>query len=147
MPPAADAPPSRSTASRGGTPRTAAASSTVRRPTTARARPGWARRLLLPGLVLITVVLVADALVGENGWFERGREAERLATATAERDHARKHNAALAIRADRLRAGDPTVIEDLARGKLGMLKPGEVVFVEGTQPATLETSPAISRNK
>ena len=128
MPPAADAPPSRPSAPR-------AASPTTRRPTSPKARPGWARRLLRPGLALITLVLVADALVGENGWFERGREAERLAIATVQRDRVRKHNAELAIRADRLKAGDPAVIEDLARDKLRMLKPGEVVFVESPQPA------------
>jgi len=87
-------------------------------------------------------VLVADALVGENGWFERGRETERLTTATVARDRVRKHNAELAIRADRLKASDPAVVEDLARGKLGMLKPGEVVFVESTQPSTVDASAA-----
>jgi cell division protein FtsB len=92
---------------------------------------------------LITLVLVADGLVGENGWFERGREQEQLEVRTAARDKARKDNAALAIRAERLKAGDPAVIEDLARGKLGMLKPGEVLFVDGTPPAARpEPAPA-----
>jgi len=142
MPSAADAPPSRPSAARGTTSRAGGAASTARRPTAPKARPGWARRLLRPGLALITLVLVADALVGENGWFERGRETERLTTATVARDRVRKHNAELAIRADRLKASDPAVVEDLARGKLGMLKPGEVVFVEGTQPSTGDTGSA-----
>jgi cell division protein FtsB len=142
MPPAADAPPSRPTAPRGTASRAGGSSSAPRRPAAPRARPGWARRLLRPGLALITLVLVADALVGENGWFERARESERLSVAIAERDRVRKHNAELAIRADRLKAGDPAVIEDLARGRLGMLKPGEVVFVEGsTRPSPADASP------
>lgn len=137
MPPAADAP------LRPSTPRAAA---TPRRLGATKARPGWARRLLRPALALITLVLIADALVGENGWFERGREAERLQTTTADRDRVRKENAALAIRAERLKAKDPAVVEDLARGRLGMLKPGEVLFVEGTKaPSVPDPSPAVSR--
>jgi cell division protein FtsB len=132
MPSAADAP-LRS-------PRLLGTASTPRRAAAPKARPGWTRRLLRPALALIALVLVADALVGDNGWFERGREQERLQTATAARDKTRKDNAALAIRAERLKAGDPAVIEDLARGKLGMLKPGEVLFVDGTP--TPEPSPA-----
>ena len=37
-----------------------------------------------PALALITLVLVADALVGENGWFERHHEQERLEQKSSE---------------------------------------------------------------
>lgn len=138
MPPAADVPPARSPSAKPGASARAAASSSPRRqPLAARPRRGWVRRLLRPGLALVTLVLVADALVGENGWFERGVEQERLRTLTAQRERTRQENAALAERIRRLKVEDPAVIEDLARARLGMLKPGEVLFVEGTtaQPA------------
>jgi cell division protein FtsB len=127
MPPAADA--------------SASTRQTSRRPVP-KSSPGWARRLLRPGLALVTLVLVADALVGENGWFERDREQERLRTMTADRDRLQHENAALAERVRRLKAEDPALVEDLARGKLGMLKPGEVLFVEGTTGSAVDPAPA-----
>jgi cell division protein FtsB len=136
MPPAADAPPRSSSAKSASTRRTAGpAASRLPAP---KQKPGWARRLLRPGLALVTLVLVADALVGENGWFERGREQERLRTMTAERDRLQHENAVLAERARRLKAEDPALVEDLARGKLQMLKPGEVLFVESTNAAPVD---------
>ena len=136
MPPAADAPlrPSSAKSAARQTPSPAS----NRRPAAAKAKAGWARRLLRPGLALVTLVLVADALVGENGWFERGREQERLRTMTAERDKVQHENAVLTERIRRLKAEDPALVEDLARGKLGMLKPGEVLFVEGTNAAPID---------
>ena len=140
MPPAADAPP-RSSSAKPASPRQTAGSASSRR-TVPKSKPGWARRLLRPGLALVTLVLVADALVGENGWFERDREQERLRTMTADRDRLQHENAALVERVRRLKAEDPALVEDLARGKLGMLKPGEVLFVEGTTASPIDPSPA-----
>jgi cell division protein FtsB len=85
-----------------------------------------------PALALVTLVLVADALVGENGWFERHSEQDRLARTSADLARVQQENAELQIRARRLEAADPAVVEDLARRKLGMLKPGEVLFIDGT---------------
>ncbi|MEO5822748.1 MAG: septum formation initiator family protein [Vicinamibacteraceae bacterium] len=80
----------------------------------------------------MTLVLVADALVGENGWFERHREQDRLQQKTDELSRLQHENADLTVRARRLDIADPAVIEDLARRKLEMLKPGEVLFIDGT---------------
>jgi cell division protein FtsB len=93
----------------------------------------------------VTLVLVADALVGENGWFERHREQERLAQTSAELSRVQQENAELQIRARRLEAADPAVIEDLARRKLEMLKPGEVLFIDGTPAVPTSTSTPSSR--
>ena len=138
---AADAPPrppsSRTASVRAETP----ASTPRRQPAPAKVKTGRLRRLLRPALALVTLVLVADALVGENGWFERHREQERLAQTSAELLRVQQQNAALEIRARRLDAADPAVIEDLARRKLQMLKPGEVLFIDGT-PAVPTSSPA-----
>ena len=138
---AADAPP-RPPSSRTASARTAAPASTARRqPAPAKAKAGRVRRLVRPALALVTLVLVADALVGENGWFERHREQERLAQTSAELARVQQENAELQVRARRLEAADPAVIEDLARRKLEMLKPGEVLFIDGT-PAVPTSSSA-----
>jgi cell division protein FtsB len=96
-----------------------------------------------PALALVTLVLIADALVGENGWFERRREQERFAQKSAELARVQQENADLQIRSRRLTDADPAVIEDLARRKLEMLKPGEVLFIDGTRAVpTRTTSPS-----
>jgi cell division protein FtsB len=144
MPSAADVPP-RPPSSRAASARSAAPASTTRRqPAPAKAKSGPVRRLVRPALALITLVLVADALVGENGWFERHREQERLEQKSSELARLQQQNAELALRAKRLEAADPTVIEDLARRKLEMLKPGEVLFIAGSSAvATSTTTPSV----
>ena len=131
MPPAADAPP-RSTAPSASA-RGTASPGTPRRTGATPKHPGRIRRLLRPILVLVTLVLVADALVGENGWFEHQRERARLAEIESRRDEALRVNAALTERRARLSKGDPALVEDLARRNLGMLKSGEYVFIDGTE--------------
>jgi cell division protein FtsB len=144
MPPAADAPP-RPPSSRGASARSATPGATPRRqPAPAKGKPGPARRLVRPALALITVVLIADALVGENGWFERHHEQERYEQQTAALARVQQENAELALRAKRLEAADPAVIEDLARRKLEMMKPGEVLFIDGTAAVPTSTPTSTS---
>ena len=144
MPPAADAPP-RSPSARGSSNRSATPSSTTRRqPTPGKAKSGRVRQLVRPALALITLVLIADALVGENGWFERQREQVRLEDMTGTLDRVRQENADLDVRVKRLDAADPAAIEDLARRKLEMLKPGEVLFIAATLPDAADARDASS---
>jgi cell division protein FtsB len=139
MPPAADAPP-RPPSSR-STSRIAAPAATPRRqPVPAKAKAGPVRRLVRPALALITLVLVADALVGENGWFERRHEQERYRQKAAELARLHQQNAELSLRAKRLEAADPSVVEDLARRKLEMMKAGEVLFIDGTPAVPTDAS-------
>jgi cell division protein FtsB len=147
MPTAADVPP-RPPSSRAASARSAAAASTARRQAApAKPKSGPIRRLVRPALALITLVLVADALVGENGWFERHHEQERLEQKSSELATLERQNAELALRAKRLEAADPAVIEDLARRKLEMLKPGEVLFIAGSHvvPTSASTTPSAPR--
>jgi cell division protein FtsB len=141
MAPAADVPPRTSTT------RPASASarpgpSATRRQPVPHAKAGRVRRLVRPALALVTLVLVADALVGENGWFERHREQARLEAKTRELERLRAENGELVERKQRLERNDPAVIEDLARRKLEMLKQGELLFIDGTPAAAGETPTA-----
>ena len=63
--------------------------------------------------------------------------------------HLRQQNAELSLRARRLEAADPAVIEDLARRKLEMMKAGEVLFIDGTPAGSADasTAPAPSRSR
>lgn len=87
-----------------------------------------ARRALQLGLLFVTVVLVVNALVGDRGLLASlaaGRAHHRLAT---EIDAIKVENDRLRTAAQHLRH-DPDAIEALARQELGLIRPGETVFL------------------
>lgn len=79
-------------------------------------------------LAFVTVVLLIDALVGERGLLERMRAGEQYREAEAQLQRLRLENAQLREDARRL-TDDPSAIESLARKDLGLLRPGEVLFI------------------
>ncbi len=89
--------------------------------------PRWRRGLNFL-LVFVTIVLVVDALIGEKGLVEtmRARRQSRDVAAAVER--LRVENARLRETIGRLQ-GDPGTIESIARRELGLIRPGEVLFI------------------
>jgi len=100
----------------------------VRRHTHTISRRARNRRLLHIGLILIAVVVVLDALTGDRGLLAmlRVRRQSNALAATLARERA--ENARLAEQARRLRE-DPAAIEEVARRELGLIRPGEKVFI------------------
>lgn len=92
-------------------------------------RRGLGRRIAPKLLLLATLILVVDALVGDKGLLERLREHQRFRDVSASLDTLKQQNATLRERARRLREEDPSMIESAARRQLGMIKPGEVLFI------------------
>jgi cell division protein FtsB len=86
------------------------------------------RRLLNYVLVLVTVVLVVDALVGDKGLMETIRARRQFADLAASLTALRQQNAQLRDEIRRLRE-DPGTIESIAREELGLIRPGELLFV------------------
>ena len=133
MPGMPDTPRSRPKAARSDTPeplrRRAAASSPPR-----SASPIWRRGLNFL-LVFATVVLLADALVGERGLVATSR-ARRVSGELSEKvERMRRENRRLRNEVQRL-SDDPTAIESLAREELGLIRPGEVlVVIKDRKPA------------
>lgn len=79
-------------------------------------------------LLLIATVILVDGLVGERGllaMLRARREYDELAVTIARK---RAENAQLRDEARRLRE-DPTAIEEIARRELGLIRPGENVFI------------------
>jgi cell division protein FtsB len=90
--------------------------------------PGGTRRIVRVLLLLVASVIVVDALVGEQGLLamrRARRQSEELAAAIARQ---RADNARLREEVRRL-TEDPDAIEEVARRELGLIKPGEKVFI------------------
>ncbi len=97
--------------------------------------PLW-RRALNYLLVFATVVLLVDALVGERGLVATTRARRQADELEMGVWRLRDENARLRDLADRLKT-DPTTIESVAREKLGLVRPGEIlVVVKDVKPAT-----------
>ena len=79
-------------------------------------------------LLFIAAVIVVDGLVGERGLLAtlRARREYDELSATIARE--RTENARLREQARRLRE-DPAAIEEIARRELGLIRPGEKVFI------------------
>jgi len=97
------------------------------------------RRTWRYALLLVCVLLVANALVGDRGL---------LALTRANEEHARLRESIEAIRSENARLhgyvralrDEPQVLEDLARRELGMIKSGEQLFIVRTvEEATAPT--------
>ena len=86
------------------------------------------------GLALVSSLLVANALAGERGVIARLTAGRTHADLLAGIEEIRRENAALRERIRRLRE-DPRAIEGIARRELGLMRPGERVFVVKRPPA------------
>jgi cell division protein FtsB len=90
--------------------------------------PGRSRRLIHVLLVFVAAVLVIDALVGERGLLAMLETRREFAELSADLTRARGENARLREQARRLRE-EPDAIEEIARRELGLIKPGETLFI------------------
>jgi len=86
------------------------------------------RRAIEYALLLIGCVVFVDALVGEKGLLETFKKRQEFRQLEQAIQRARIENAQLTEEARRLRS-DPRAIEDLARKELGLMKPGERLFI------------------
>jgi cell division protein FtsB len=97
-------------------------------------RPGRARRVIRLLLLFFAGIVVVDALVGDRGLIamrDARRQHDELATTIA---HLRAENARRREEARRLKE-DPSAIEEIARRDLGLIRPGEKVFIVRDLPS------------
>lgn len=91
-------------------------------------QPGRSRKVLYWLLVFVASIIVLDGFFGERGLLAMLRarhEYDELAAGIARQ---RADNARLRDEARRLKE-DPAAIEEIARRELGLIKPGEKVFI------------------
>lgn len=89
---------------------------------------GRGRRALQYLLIFVTGVLVVDAIVGEKGLIAMLKARQDYQALERSLAQARSENARLREDARRLRE-DPAAIEEIARRELGLIKPGELLFI------------------
>ena len=93
------------------------------------------RRAVQYLLVFIGCVLVLDALVGEKGLVEMLKKRQEHRAAEQALADVRSDNARLREEVRSLQE-DASAIEDLARRELGLIKPGEKLFIIKDVPPT-----------
>lgn len=105
-------------------------------PTRARTRRSpTGRRTLAVVLGFLATSLVVTELVGDRGLTELLRARDQHRQLRAEVARARATNARLQAEVKRL-STDPAAIEELARRELGLIKPGEKLFIIRDVPAS-----------
>ena len=89
-------------------------------------------------LLLVTILLVANAFVGERGFVALFRANQAHARLQQVIDTLHAENSRL-YRYVEVLTDEPYFIEDLARRELGMISPGEQLFIVRTTPAPAPT--------
>ena len=92
------------------------------------ARSSVPLRLVRWLLILVALVVVVDSLLGERGILETVRARRDFASLERHVSRLKQENAALREEARRLRE-DPATIEAIARKELGLIYPGETLFI------------------
>jgi cell division protein FtsB len=84
--------------------------------------------VLRASMVFVTCVVFADAMVGERGLAQRSRARQDFAASEDALRDLQIKNAGLREQVRRLKS-DPATIEAVAREELGLIRPGELLFV------------------
>ena len=79
-------------------------------------------------VLLVTVLLVGNAILGDRGYLSMIRAADEMEQLSQSIAAARARNDALRENARQLRE-EAWRIEELARGELGLMRPGEKLFI------------------
>jgi cell division protein FtsB len=102
----------------------------VRMGTDARERR---RKVWTYGLVIVSTVMMVNALVGEKGYLANLQARREFQDVSESLNQLKVDNARLADEARRLRR-DPQALEDAARQQLGLIKPGETLITLRDRP-------------
>ena len=86
------------------------------------------RRLLAGLLIFVACVLVVDSLVGDQGLVATMRARKQYDDLASDLTRLRSENTGLREEARRLKE-DPAAIEEIARRELGLMSPGEKLFI------------------
>jgi len=91
-------------------------------------RPPRSRRIVYLLLLVVAGAIIVDGLVGDRGLVAMLRARHEYDGLSATIGRQRAENARLREEARRLKE-DPSAIEEVARRELGLIRPGERVFI------------------
>jgi cell division protein FtsB len=91
-------------------------------------RTSRGRQIAQWAVAFLAAAIIIDAVVGERGLLATWRARDQYAAAAAALEQLRNSNDRLREEVRRLR-DDPAAIEEAARGELGLMRPGEKVFI------------------
>jgi cell division protein FtsB len=97
------------------------------KPRTRRGRGGL--RVLVIALSVCVSFVVIDAFVGDRGLAALVRARQEHARLAADVENWKRENDRLREQNRRLSGEDPAAIEDIARRELGLIRPGERLFI------------------
>jgi cell division protein FtsB len=106
----------------------AEAGASRKRKTPKAKRPERSRRMVYLLLLVVAGAIIVDGLVGERGLVAMLRARHEYDGLTATIGRQRAENARLRDEARRLKE-DPAAIEEVARRELGLIRPGERLFI------------------
>ena len=109
-------------------------SGSTRRSATTR-QTARSRRVVHLLCLFIASVIVADGFVGDRGLLATLRARQEYDVLAGSIERLRGENARLREETRRLRE-EPSAIEEVARRELGLIKPGEKLFIIKDVPAT-----------
>jgi cell division protein FtsB len=100
-------------------------------------RPGRTRRIVRVLILFVSAIIVVDAIAGDQGLLAMLRARRQSAELAAAIERQRAENERLREDVRRL-TEDPAAIEEVARRELGLIRPGEKVFIikDLTNPST-----------
>ncbi len=88
-------------------------------------------------LLLVTAVLLANAIIGNSGLFATARANREQAQLQKALDTLRSENRRLHRHVEAL-TSERHLLEDVARRELGMIRPGERLFVVRSRPSPVD---------
>jgi cell division protein FtsB len=91
-------------------------------------RSSRGKRIARWAVVFFAVAVIVDAIVGDRGLLAMLHARDQYDQAAAALEQQRAENARLRDEVSRL-TNDPEAIEELARGELGLMRPGEKLFI------------------
>jgi cell division protein FtsB len=98
-------------------------------------KPRRRQAILYGAIALILAALFADGIFGPHGFISSYRLKLQVRQAEQKTDQLNRENQGFANQVRQLKS-DPSAIERVAREKMGLVKPGELVFKLPPKPAT-----------
>jgi cell division protein FtsB len=99
-----------------------------------RSQVGLRKKAAILASIIVVVGLLVGSLFGDRGLLQLVSQRQRADALAREIEQLKADNSRLAVEIGALRR-DPSAIERLAREELGLVRPGETVFLIREEPS------------